>query len=333
MKYNPHDVLIIRYSSLGDVILTSGPIQALGKAFPDANIILTTKQQYESAIKYFPGISRYILFPENGNLVSFIKYIGELRKIKFDLIVDLHNSLRSRIIIKFLRYRKLLIYDSERVRRKSYLSHKTEVKEPYRHTTDLYLSAIASFISPDTSTKHPILLYPNNIDITVSITIGIITPTKHLAKRWLPRYFLELVNVLLDNNFRIKIICDDYDKEYFTRFNNLESVEVFVQPDLSILIEEISLCRLVVSGDSGPMHIAEALSIPVVAIFGPTHPILGFYPLGEKDKVVMIDAECSPCSLHGEKKCRRESRICMEDLKPQVVIKAISEILEQNLRG
>ena len=76
------------------------------------------------------------------------------------------------------------------------------------------------------------------------------------------------------------------------------------------------------------MHIAVALKVPVVAIFGPTHPKLGFSPLGERDIILCADVECSPCSLHGKRKCYQKSKICMEKITPEMVVDGVLEILK-----
>jgi len=92
----------------------------------------------------------------------------------------------------------------------------------------------------------------------------------------------------------------------------------------------MSKCDLIVTNDSGLMHLAVALSVPVVAIFGPTHPSLGFAPLGDNDRVICDNVDCSPCSLHGEKKCRMIQKYCFEKISPQRVKEEVESILYEN---
>jgi heptosyltransferase-2 len=77
------------------------------------------------------------------------------------------------------------------------------------------------------------------------------------------------------------------------------------------------------------MHIASALPVPVVAIFGPTHPKLGFAPVGSRNVVLCADVKCSPCSLHGEKRCGKRSRFCMDLIEPDMVIEAVERLLKE----
>jgi len=85
-------------------------------------------------------------------------------------------------------------------------------------------------------------------------------------------------------------------------------------------------CGLFITNDSGPMHLATALSVPVVAIFGPTHPVLGFWPLGKRDRVLTADLECSPCSLHGSRRCPREW-ICLREVTVDQVVQTAEQIM------
>ena len=96
------------------------------------------------------------------------------------------------------------------------------------------------------------------------------------------------------------------------------------------LMALIGGCDLFITNDSGPMHMATALDVPVVGIFGPTHPLLGFWPLGDEDVVLSADLPCSPCSLHGERKCHRGSTWqCLESVEVQDVFKAALGILDR----
>ena len=97
----------------------------------------------------------------------------------------------------------------------------------------------------------------------------------------------------------------------------------FTGTPLRPLMALIDRCDVLLCHDSGHMHVAVARSVPVVALFGPTHPRLGFWPLGEDDAIMTADVDCSPCSLHGTKPCRREHMKCQEQIRPEEVTEAI----------
>ena len=88
-------------------------------------------------------------------------------------------------------------------------------------------------------------------------------------------------------------------------------------------------CEVLVTNDSGLMHLASFLKVPVVAIFGSTHPDLGFSPLGQDSQVITVNEKCSPCSLHGKRKCHRKERYCMNRISPEEVVKKTSGFLNR----
>jgi heptosyltransferase-2 len=110
-----------------------------------------------------------------------------------------------------------------------------------------------------------------------------------------------------------------------------EGVFKAVNLPLNEFMSLINRCDCFVTNDSGPMHIASALGVPVVAIFGPTHPNLGFSPIGSANVVLTANVECSPCSLHGEKKCHEKSRYCMDLIEPEMVTDAVGKLLQTKL--
>ncbi len=87
-------------------------------------------------------------------------------------------------------------------------------------------------------------------------------------------------------------------------------------------------CDVLLTSDSGPMHVAEAVGTPVVAIFGPTHPFLGFAPVHPRSRVLSAGLPCSPCSLHGEGHCRYGSVRCMEEISVNAVVSELRAVLE-----
>jgi len=94
------------------------------------------------------------------------------------------------------------------------------------------------------------------------------------------------------------------------------------------LADMIAMARVTIANDSGVTHLSSAVGTPVVAVFGPTHPALGFAPRGLFDRVVEIDEACRPCSLHGRTPCYRDSRYCFDRVTPEMVCEVAAEQLE-----
>ena len=95
----------------------------------------------------------------------------------------------------------------------------------------------------------------------------------------------------------------------------------------------IARADLTIANDSGITHLSSAVGTPVVAVFGPTHPALGFAPRGLFDRVVEVDEPCRPCSLHGKKKCYRENLYCFTRLTPEMVYGAARDLLDSSVNS
>ena len=109
----------------------------------------------------------------------------------------------------------------------------------------------------------------------------------------------------------------------------IEITNICGELDLQQLVTAIDKMDVIISNDSGPMHIAAALEKPQITIFGATHPKLGFAPLNKNAVILSTDLECQPCSLHGSKACPLDHFNCMK----QISVVDISKILKNMLKN
>jgi heptosyltransferase-2 len=91
----------------------------------------------------------------------------------------------------------------------------------------------------------------------------------------------------------------------------------------------LQLAAALVSNDSAPLHLATAVGTPAVALFGPTVPGFGFYPLGPSDAFLEVPMDCRPCSLHGDRECRRRERQCLTEITPEDVLSRLRQQVPQ----
>jgi heptosyltransferase-2 len=163
--------------------------------------------------------------------------------------------------------------------------------------------------------------------------VGIHPGARWETKRWEEEKF-DKVCEILNQRPEVKIILfgDQKDHDLLERISpSTEDQRIFKALNLPLnkFMSLIARCDCFVTNDSGPMHIASALGVPVVAIFGPTHPKLGFSPKGSENVVLTANVKCSPCSLHGEKRCHKKSRYCMDLIEPEMVTAAVERILKK----
>jgi heptosyltransferase-2 len=341
----PEKILIIRFSSLGDIVLTTSVIKSLKQKFPQSPIFFLTKSQYQDLLKNDPHIFSLIKFDpkeKHKGISGFLKLIQELKAFEFDLVVDLHGNLRSFLVRHLLKTELKIKYDKRWLAR-FLLVHFKFIKVKPMHTVDSYLEALKR-IGVNSVEKDPQIflnekgenflkdfLLEKNIEKD-DIVVGIHPKAKWETKRWDEEKFNQVCQIL-NQKLKVKIILfgDQKDQEVIERISPQgESQKIFkaVNLPLNKFMSLIKRCDCFITNDSGPMHIASALGVPVVAIFGPTHPKLGFSPRGSENVVLTANVKCSPCSLHGEKKCHKKSRLCMDLIQPEMVADSVERLLK-----
>jgi heptosyltransferase-2 len=162
--------------------------------------------------------------------------------------------------------------------------------------------------------------------------IGVHTGSKWFTKKWPVEKFKKLLRILVEKNYKILVFGDDDDFE-INNFLEFELVSENVlnmigKTNIKQLLSYFRKLSVYLTNDSGPMHIAAALGVPIVAIFGPTVKELGFFPYTEKAQILEIDLVCRPCGKHGGKVCPKNNFKCMEDISVENVVLAVEKFYE-----
>lgn len=322
-------VLIIRLNAMGDVILALPVAMAIKTHNPAVQVDFLTRAEYAPIFDQFPAVDTAYGFA--GNMYAIIK---ELAGQNYDTVIDLQKNPRSIIIAAALTPKNVAGYPKRRIKREIII-RKPGLKLHAGHTVDAYLKALVRLKVEPVTRRPKVVLQPevarfgedfaHNAGFSDKI-IGLCPGSKHYEKRWLK--YDELARMLVSDGDKGVIVFsgpyDDFDPNL-----HIGSQKLIAAHNLSLdkVAGIMNRCDLVVTNDSGLMHLAVALSVPVVAFFGPTHPSLGFSPLGKQDRVVCDDVACSPCSLHGEKKCRMPAKYCFDEITPERVKSEIEQVL------
>lgn len=346
MEKKVEKILVIRFSSLGDIVLTTPVFDVLKARFPKSRIFFLTKAQYGDLLIADPRVSSLIQFDsakEHQGIPGFINLVSNLRSHDFDLLIDLHANLRSFLVRRMTRARSKLKYRKRRIRRLA-MVHCKFLKTEAIHTVDSYLKALESLQITSPERIPRLLLSQEDKKFTDhflleqrvekdDIVIGVHPGARWETKRWDSEKFAQVAGALIHRlNCRILLFAETGEARLIEEIRSAlpdEKVTEAIGLPLGRLAALIGRCDCLITNDSGPMHAASALQVPVVAIFGPTHPRLGFAPLGPRNAVLCADVECSPCSLHGDKKCGKESRFCMDRIDHQMVVEAVEKLLEE----
>lgn len=338
------NILIIRLGSIGDVVLTTPVITALKKIYPDASVDFLVKKEYHELLAGNPHIRKLISFDSTRHkgLKGLFEKTRELRSERYQYVIDLHGNLRSRIISALIHGSKTLRYDKQVVQRRLILNG---FKVQTKHTVDAYLSALNTmgmkevtgfksvpslYLSEDEKKEAAAFLKNKGIP-EGPIIVGLNPGARWRTKRWTEEGFIDTGRRLVKELGAHIVVFGGPDEVDLCRRiaegigkNGLHVAGMVGLKETAALIGR---CKVFVSNDSGPMHIATAVGTPVVGIFGPTVCGFGFSPLG-KSTVVEKELKCRPCSLHGTNVCPKGHFECMKGIRADDVFEKIMGMLK-----
>lgn len=313
-------ILILRLSSLGDIVLTQ-PIAAWLRAeYPGAQIDYVVKEQFVELVSLMGCELNPIVYSKS------IRAHIALFRARYDIVIDLHGKLSTYLLKIASRGKRSVCYHKARSQRKRIVRGDRSLY--IKSTTDLYKTALLQ-ISSRVSLQAPRLYPLSHVEEPVlpdaAKRIAIFPGATHNTKRYPLKYFKELIKespkdfqyIILGSTSEADM-CRSLVLDY--RTINLCAMLSFAQ-----LLTLLQGCDWVISSDSGPMHMAAALKRPQIAIFGATHPRLGFAPQNTKAHILCANLDCQPCSLHGSDKCPQGHHRCMLSIKPESILKILSD--------
>jgi heptosyltransferase-2 len=334
-------VLIIRLSHLGDVILTEPVVRSIRAANPESRIEFLTRAQYCDAVEMFDGIDRIHALEIPGRdqtLMGLSSTIKRLCSERYDLVVDLHNNLRSWWIKFQLNANKIVTYPKNWRSRRKAVKNKTHTIGD--HTVDLYLKALNKADISGVTRLPWLKLRGANEEVGSLLArhelqnrnyAVFAVGASHSPKRFPMNHWNSLAQNLTKSLVdKVVIVDQDYDHslDLLNELTEAGTVDVITGLELPNLGSILSSARFVVSNDSGVMHLSAAIGTPTVGLFGPTHPVLGFSPLGDHCRALTVNEFCSPCSKHGAKECYREERFCFTKMSNEMILSAIREVAD-----
>ena len=304
-----HKILIVQTAYIGDVILATGLIESIHQAFPEAQIDFVLRKGNESLLKNHPFVNKLYIWDKKKNKFSnLIKLIGQIRKERFDLVVNLQRFFSTGLIALCAKSKNKRGYDKNPL---SFCYHKKtehfigKNHETYRNFSlidDLknihYQKPHLYFTAEEIQKVQPLKSQP-----FVCMAPGSVWFTKQLPiAKW-----AELIRTISDN-IKIYLIGAPVDAALCNEIRLLSS-----HPKIEILCGKLTLtesaalmqhAEMNYVNDSAPLHLASAVNAPVTAFFCSTVPEFGFGPLSDKSVIKQVgEMSCRPCGLHGYKSC------------------------------
>ncbi len=320
-------ILIIGLSCLGDNLLLTPAIKRIRDTYKKAEIDIVIGPRAVEFVIENPWFSNYIVYDKKESIFKLIK---KLRKKRYDLIVDFRNS----FIPFFLRSKYKLTFFKKEFFSEKFYSHECErimsFIEPFFGKGEIKL-----YFPYPTSYKEKIKNLFNEIGIKSSDLVVVLNPgAKFEGKRWGKEKFARLAEELIKIYGAKIIISGSKEEKNLTRelkemIGKKGVFDFGGETNLRELAAVYEFSDLVVSNDTGSMHLACAVGANVVAIFGPSNPYR-YGPIGEKNFVVHSDIECFPCKK--EAKCKINFE-CMKRISIDDVLKYCCLILDEKEKG
>jgi len=338
------NVLILQNSFLGDTVLTLPLIREVRRHFPIRKLSVLCLPPCAELLADYPGIDEIIIDDKkNGERGwrGLRRTAARLNQKNFSLALTPHKSLRSALILYLAEIPHRVGF---RESSGWFLFHQRAVRDSARHDVERNLSVLRVFgLAPqdcDRSIELPVTatiqesvdrrlraLGVKDDDSIMGLSPGSVWATK----RWSTAGFAALIT-MLRRKYDCKVlifggasdaaVVDDIQKR-----SGGVAVSLVGRIGLGELAAAIGRCRVLMTNDSAPMHIAVARKVPTVAVFCATTPALGFYPYTNQAIVVQKNLACRPCGPHGGRRCPLGTEDCIREIAPEAVFRAVEKLL------
>ena len=335
-------ILLIRLDRLGDVVLSTPAIAAVRAAYPDAHLAMMVRPECLDAVEGLPGVNEVILYDRDGahhSVVSTIRFARALRRQRFDAALVLHPTNRSHWLAFLAGIPRRIGWHRKcgwlLTCRLPHVKH-----EGAKHESDYTLDVVRALgIEP----AERRLRFPQHPPAAERVErwlaqrgaapnarlIAIHPSASCISKRWMPEHFAAVADALIEEGYQVVVIAGPADQAFgeamirACRKPVLDSCGAFSIAELGELLRR---CELLISNDSGPVHVAVAVGTPVVDIFGRNQAGLSplrWGPLGPRDTVIHKEVGCPVCLAHN---CDIAFK-CLTEISVPEVLSAAQTIL------
>ena len=351
------NILVINLMHLGDLMLVTPALTTLRKNFPAAKISLLADKKLADLVKLNKNLDECIFIDKKGaddKFFSFVKFIFKLREKNFDLVINLHRNERASALAAFSGAKKIVgyskplfsIFFDKVLQNPSIAQLKPKYIPGTQHQVKSHFDVLQKAVGIEKFFDNGLEMwiddaaknsaekifaenFPENTKV-IAFNIG----ASWITKRWIDDYFAKCADILIGRGFGIAFLGGTMDEKIVSAC--VEKMNEKNSPLLKIFTGKFSLaelagfldkCVLMLTTDSGPMHIGVARNIPIVTMFGAS-PVPGFYPYDAKDILIKSPEPCHPCGKHLCPREGEENLACMKKISVEVVMKYVDELLK-----
>jgi heptosyltransferase-2 len=334
-------ILVVRLSSLGDIVVLTPVFRALRRRFPGAQIDCLTKTEFQPLLQDNQFISRVLTFDTATGLAGWLNLCRQLRTASYDLYLDMHANLRSRILGYYLHQSRLLRFRKPRLKRFflfylylnlfpkdfSLLSEYLKVLALLDLESEGLLPEI--FLNKTSINSVEIILKNHQISGSFVVLLPIAT---WINKRYSIERYKELAARIWETYHLPVIWLGGKEDRYLWEAGiSGEAGNILLVGETSLVesLAILSRSTLVIGNDTGLSYAAEALGVPLIMILGPTSRETGAGPNCPGGYAIQQQLWCRPCSQKGDRRCYRRRRYCLEDIKVDEIFQTASAVLNR----
>ncbi len=335
---------IIRLSSIGDIVLTSALIRSIKVTDKTATIDFVTDKAFKEVLEFNPHINKILLYDKKKSLAQNDMLRKEINTNS--KIIDLQNNLRTRILRR--NFSNVVKIEKRRLQKLA-LVHLKKFPKKQPIIPLLYIQAAKDYgIKYDGGALEFWLEEERNLDFYPPERratnfclkkIAIAPGAKHFTKRWLSENFIKTIEKI-HQKYNVEFcllggrsdmnICQEIEEKISALEQNIHIKNFAGQTSLLTSAQLLDTCDLILTNDTGLMHIAAARRVPVMALFGSTVKEFGFAPFGVQNIVCETELKCRPCTHIGRASCPQKHFNCMSQLSPDKVFHQLIDFI-QNL--
>ncbi|MGD1048731.1 MAG: glycosyltransferase family 9 protein [Candidatus Krumholzibacteriaceae bacterium] len=342
MRKASSKILVIRLSSLGDLVLMMPMVRALRAGFPAAEIHLLCKEKYTGLFEGSDSIDRIVVVKRGG--------FGELMRIRswlslerYDVIIDAHNVIRSNILFHTLGapkkrqiaksdLKKLLLIRGKTNLYGTVVSQSERYRELARGLGVEVREAFEELPVPETAVSEAERALSRSGPPGARL-VAFAPGARWQTKRWPEECYAELIAGVSRLGYEAVVIGgpdDAASNARVARMSNRAPLDLTGKLSIMESAAVLKRCRALVTNDSAPLHLAEAVGTPVVAFFGPTVREFGYYPRLARSRVLEASLPCRPCSRNGARRCPYGTTECLAAIGPSHALETLVGVLEAN---
>ncbi len=336
--------LIIRFSSIGDVILTTPLIRCLRAKFPTAQIDFLIKKEFAVVLSNNPHLDNIIAFDKKAGKGELNRIRQQVKQNNYSHILDIQKNIRSIYISagsgaivsgfsKKLLERDLLIRFGINIYK--------EIKPVYLRYFESVSTLGVSYdgngteVFPAVTETEKVNEILKQENIASGRPVLVVAPGAQWEnKRWPVEGFATAADTFCRHTGAITVLIGGTgDIEICNQVNTLmQTPALNLAGKLSLMgsASMLGMAKMVFTNDTGMLHMAQAMKTPVVAVYGPTTRELGFFPLPENSRVAEFEISCRPCTQKGLHSCPKKHFLCMKNIKPETVSNLAAGLFDQN---